>query len=427
MVVKKILDVICRTGIKVLTAATVSVSDHFEERNCHRIITDIVIAQHLQLLTRPLVSAEKESRAMFSHSLFVLLAVTELVYVQAFSLRPPCSPPTFRQPAPSTSTLLRAAEKVEESAKSAEASSPKNAPRHDVGNPMEDLPEEVVKQMQAYQEYQQAAPKLGWATDVRTLVQYNHGFAVMSTLSKSDPGYPGGSVVGFAPDEHGRPLFIFSGMSTHTQDLLVHPQCSLTVAAKDFKGAADGRVNLMGTCELIKDKQEQEQARKLYLQKHPGAFWVDFGDFNWWRMSVEKVRFVGGFARAGSVTAEEYQAAQPDAIAEFGPMIAQHMNEDHMSATIAIVQSMVPGMEPDPSNPITEALITSVDSLGMYVKVTREKGVSFLPKQFKLRLPFPRPAADRKDVKTLIVEMTQAAAAANGNDESSSSSSSSSS
>ena len=26
---------------------------------------------------------------------------------------------------------------------------------------------------------------------------------------------------------------------------------------------------------------------------------------------------------------------------------------------------------------------------------------------FKLRLPFPRPAEDREDVKTLIVEMTQ--------------------
>ena len=31
---------------------------------------------------------------------------------------------------------------------------------------------------------------------------------------------------------------------------------------------------------------------------------------------------------------------------------------------------------------------------------------------FKLRLPFPRAANDRKDVKTLIVEMTRAAAAA---------------
>ena len=158
----------------------------------------------------------------------------------------------------------------------------KNAPRHDTkGQALEDLPEEIQAKIIAYQEHQQNAPKLGWPTDIRTLVQYNHGFAVMSTHSKAHPGFPGGSVVGFAPDEQGRPLFIFSGMSTHTQDLLADSRCSLTVAAKEFKGAADGRVNLMGTCELIKDEAEIEKAKEIYMQKHPGAFWANFGDFNW--------------------------------------------------------------------------------------------------------------------------------------------------
>lgn len=111
----------------------------------------------------------------------------------------------------------------------------------------------------------------------------------MSTNSKSNPGYPGGSVVGFAVDDDGRPLFIFSGMSTHTQDILADPRCSVTIAAKDFKGAADGRVNLMGTCELIKDAEEKAKAKEFYLQKHPGAFWVDFGDFNWFRVSKNEI------------------------------------------------------------------------------------------------------------------------------------------
>lgn len=64
-----------------------------------------------------------------------------------------------------------------------------NAPRHDVrsgdsADTMEMDPEEM-KIQQAFAEHQQNAPKLGWATDVRTLVEYNHGFAVMSTISKS--------------------------------------------------------------------------------------------------------------------------------------------------------------------------------------------------------------------------------------------------
>lgn len=62
------------------------------------------------------------------------------------------------------------------------------APRHDVRSAgaegMKIDPEEL-KIQQALQEHQSNAPKLGWATDIRTLVQYNHGFAVMSTNSKS--------------------------------------------------------------------------------------------------------------------------------------------------------------------------------------------------------------------------------------------------
>ena len=116
---------------------------------------------------------------------------------------------------------------------------------------------------------------------------------------------------------------------------------------------------------------------------------------------------MGGFARAGSVTAEEYKSAKPDLIAQFGGPVAGHMNEDHSDSTLAMVKGL-PGLE---DIKLTAAEIVSVDSLGMYVKVTREPGISFQPEQFKLRLPFSRQAVDRGDVKTLIVEMTRAAAA----------------
>ena len=60
----------------------------------------------------------------------------------------------------------------------------------------------------------------------------------------------------------------------------------------------------------------------MYLKKHPDAFWVDFGDFSWWRMEkVEMARLVGGFARAGKVTADDYAAAEPDFVAGFAPMV----------------------------------------------------------------------------------------------------------
>jgi len=263
-------------------------------------------------------------------------------------------------------------------------------------------PEELAVQARLA-EHQKEAARLDFPTAVRSLVQYQHGFAVLSTNSKSSPGFPSGSVVGFAPDPQGRPVFIFSGMSSHTQDVLVDPRVSLTVASKDFKGAADGRVNLVGTMERVRDEKELEECKELYLQKHPGAFWVNFGDFNWFRMSVSDVRFVGGFARAGSVSASAYSSASPDPIAGFGGAIARHMNEDHMESTVAMVKHYV-GVDVESAN------IGAVDSLGMDVVVARTPKGADQPQQFKIRLPFTRPVTERGDVKNVIVEMTRASA-----------------
>jgi hypothetical protein len=45
-------------------------------------------------------------------------------------------------------------------------------------------------------------------------------------------------------------------------------------------------------------------------------------DFSYFSMkSLHSVRFVGGFAMAGSVTPEQYSAAKPDPIAPFAPHV----------------------------------------------------------------------------------------------------------
>lgn len=265
------------------------------------------------------------------------------------------------------------------------------------------LSEEEMKNQALFAEHQKNAPKLDFATSVRTLVQYNHGYAVISTNSQSNPGYPGGSVIGFAPDEDGRPVCCFSSMSAHTGDLVADPKCSITIASKEFKGAADGRVNLMGQMRLIPE-EETGPLKELYLAKHPSAWWVTFGDFSWYQLEIEQIRYVGGFARAGSVSVDQYKKAKPDLISGFGMHIASHMNDDHSDSTKAMVEKGIPGIGTD----VTDAMITSVDSLGMYVKVNKGSGEN--AQQFKARLPFPRKVENRGDVKNVIVEMTRAAA-----------------
>jgi len=282
-------------------------------------------------------------------------------------------------------------------------------------------------------EHQKTAARLSNAEDARSLVSYSNGFGVISTNSVSLEGYPTGSVAGFAPDEKGMPVFCFSTMSAHTTDLLkdqnspAGAKASLTVMAADFKGASEGRVTLIGDIKRVKDEAEVAELRKVYKQKHPNAFWVDFGDFLWFRMSeLKAVRFIGGFARAGDIGATDYQAAQVDPtqatddlpgmqvlntaplslspqvdpIQAFAAPVMSHMNDDHAASTVAMVQHYI-GLDE-----VEKADLVALDRLGFNVAITR-KGQTF-----KLRLPFPRPATDRKDVKALIVEMTQASAGA---------------
>eukprot|EP00596_Hydrurales_sp_CCMP1899_P000830 CAMPEP_0119042160 /NCGR_PEP_ID=MMETSP1177-20130426/14415_1 /TAXON_ID=2985 /ORGANISM="Ochromonas sp, Strain CCMP1899" /LENGTH=309 /DNA_ID=CAMNT_0007008759 /DNA_START=152 /DNA_END=1081 /DNA_ORIENTATION=- len=247
--------------------------------------------------------------------------------------------------------------------------------------------------------HQSTAAKLSMADEVRTLIEQSIGYGVISTNSRGYDGYPTGSVVGFALNDDGSPFFVFSTMSAHTTDLLKDGRASLTVMANDFKGAAEGRVVLIADVVKVFDADEREKLRTKYLARHPGAYWADFGDFSYFKMKdVQTVRFVGGFAMAGSVTGEQYANAVADPIAPFAQPIMKHMNDDHGENTASMVKHYV-GID------CTEPMIVSIDSLGMMIKAKLEVAGGGYS---KIRLPFPRPALTREDIKTVLVEMTNA-------------------
>uniref|UniRef100_A0A0G4I9C8 Uncharacterized protein n=1 Tax=Chromera velia CCMP2878 TaxID=1169474 RepID=A0A0G4I9C8_9ALVE len=260
-------------------------------------------------------------------------------------------------------------------------------------------PEEAALQARI-QEHQANAARLSPAEDARSLVEYSTGYGTLSTISSSLEGFPGAGVVAFGLDEEGKPIFCVSTMSSHTQDILKNPNVALTVTASGFKGSADGRVVLIGTLKRLL-KEESGEAKALYSDRHPKHFWVQFGDFLMFKMEkIEAVRYVGGFARAESFTAEEYSSATPDPIMQFAQPVMTHMNEDHSDATKNIVLHAT-------GFPAQHAEIVNLDRLGMTVKCGRKED-----EQLKLRIPFPRPAESRKDIKELLVQMTREAAQA---------------
>lgn len=250
----------------------------------------------------------------------------------------------------------------------------------------------------AFQEHQRTAPRLTLAEESRTLIT-NGSFGVLSTISAGNDGYPFGSVVEYGIDADGCPVFAFSTLSPHTADVKKDGRCSLTVMADSFSGLADARVCITGDVMAVADAATAA-VREAYLAKHPNSFWVDFGDFSWFKLKVVKsARLVGGFGRVGSVSAAEYAAAAVDPVAQYSAPVCGHMNDDHAESITAMVKQYA-GLTVD------SARMLSLDRLGVNVACSREG------QSFKARLPFPSPATDRKSIKELIVQMTREAAAA---------------
>ena len=250
---------------------------------------------------------------------------------------------------------------------------------------------------QLIQSHQEKAARLPPVEEIKAV--FNHSSrGMLSTFSQKHEGYPSGSMVDFACDAYGSPILAVSSLAVHTKDLLTNPKCSLLLA-KDPEDRTDLVITLHGDAVSVSEK-DREAICTAYLARHPNAFWVDFGDFQFVRIEPKIVRYVSGVATAslasGEFSKEEYQTAKVDPIYQFSKPIASHMNKDHSEDTKLIVQHWT-------SIPVDFAYILDLDSLGFNVKA------GYQGDTFKLRVPFPRCAADRKDVKTLIVEMLQAA------------------
>src|SRR5215475_5814274 len=78
---------------------------------------------------------------------------------------------------------------------------------------------------------------------------------MLSSLSRRHPGHPFGSVMPYALDEMGRPLFLISTMAMHTQNLEADPRASLLVTQPGSDGdpLAAGRLTLMGDARRVPD------------------------------------------------------------------------------------------------------------------------------------------------------------------------------
>src|SRR6516165_359640 len=75
---------------------------------------------------------------------------------------------------------------------------------------------------------QSEVPQPSFSESARTLMQSGR-IGSLSTLSRKQPGFPFGSLMPYALDAQGRPIFLISTMAMHTQNLQADPRASLFV------------------------------------------------------------------------------------------------------------------------------------------------------------------------------------------------------
>lgn len=167
---------------------------------------------------------------------------------------------------------------------------------------------------------------------VRHLMRSSRSASLATAWAAGD-GWPYASLVTVAIDADASPLMLFSRLSDHTRNLDVDDRAALLFeqASRHANPQRGPRVTVMGR---IRPTKKKEHANR-FLAIHPeAALYAGFGDFAFYRMSIDRIHWVGGFARAqwlgGHHAVSDPKAAKTVAAAAAG--IIEHMNDDHAEA-----------------------------------------------------------------------------------------------
>ena len=240
-------------------------------------------------------------------------------------------------------------------------------------------------------------PEPPFAERARTLMHLGRT-GTLSTQLRKHHGFPFGSVAPYGLDAAGQPTFLISTMAVHTQNLLADPHASLLVTQPGWTEdpLAGARLTLVGPVTPV-PSDTLAAVRADYLARHDNArYWVDFGDFGFYRMAVEDLYYVAGFGAMGWVEADAYRSASPDPLAEHEGGILEHMNTDHADALVLYSKAFA-------SFDAEAATMTGIDRMGMRIRARNGDRLQ------GLRINFPRQVHTPMEARTVLVEMVKTA------------------
>ncbi len=146
------------------------------------------------------------------------------------------------------------------------------------------------------------------AVEARALVQQARR-GVLCSLIPED-GFPYGSLVEVLPLPDGDLVIFLSRLAEHQHFIEADARASILIAPHiaDEHAMAKPRVTLVGQIEPVEDRASVATA---YVELHPdAASYIDFPDFQFYRLRTERVRYIAGFGQMGWINGEAYHGAQ---------------------------------------------------------------------------------------------------------------------
>lgn len=213
---------------------------------------------------------------------------------------------------------------------------------------------------------------------------------VLSTHSKSMPGFPFGSVVPYCLDADGNPLILISRIAQHTHNLQKDPKCSLLVGERGAEDVqAVGRLTVLAEARKLEQAEAIEAAAERYYRYFPESRnYHSAHDFDFWVLEPVRHRYIGGFGAIHWI--DQLTLANPFAGKAELSMV-EHMNSDHANAIAHYVElAGLPTHAP--------AELAGIDSEGFHLRIGA--GLHWLP--------FPTSCNTALEVRQALVTLARA-------------------
>ena len=144
--------------------------------------------------------------------------------------------------------------------------------------------------------------------EVNKLTKQLNGYGYLSTLGYINKlkGIPQTSLVGFCIDENKFPLLSMANISMHYRNIKKNNSVSLLITEPTIQFATQKRVLFTGKLNEIPN-DEFDYYKEMYKKYHTNAYWIDYIDFNFYKMDeILQIFYVGGFSSATQISISKY-------------------------------------------------------------------------------------------------------------------------